>query len=127
RQHLLVGADRLFLVRRRLLARKRRHATCLAQTVTSAIAALAAPSCAGATESSRKPASTSAGIAAGSPAASPQRLTGIPRSAPNRATPLIRRSTAGWRTEASDASAPLSRAAAITYCVRSFEPIEKNA
>ncbi len=39
----------------------------------------------------------------------------------------ISRSTAGLRTEFSAATEPLSRAAAMTYCVRSFEPIEKKA
>ncbi len=37
------------------------------------------------------------------------------------------RSTAGWVGSASSARAFTSRPAAATYCVRSFEPIEKNS
>ena len=61
-----------------------------------AIAALAMASCAGATERSRRPASSSAGMAAGSPPASPHRLTGdAVRAAECRDLRAISRSTAG--------------------------------
>ena len=47
---------------------------------------------------------------------------------PNAATAAISRSTAGCRTRIQHARPRRCRAAAaITYCVRSLEPIEKNA
>ena len=51
----------------------------------------------------------------------------MPCSRPNAATAAISRSTEGCRTLFKCATDALSRAAAITYCVRSLEPIEKNA
>src|SRR5271170_8088919 len=93
----------------------------------AAIACLAAPTEAGATDSERRPALSNAPITLGSPPASPQRLTSRPFARPYRATEAISRSTAGFRGSASSATAPMSRPAAVTYCVKSFEPIEKKS
>ena len=62
----------------------------------------------------------------GSLAMSPHRLTGVPVSRPWRATAAMRRSTAGCDGSFSAATRASSREEAVTYCVRSFEPMEKN-
>ena len=81
----------------------------------------------GATDSERRPARSKAPITRGSPPASPQRLTSRPICRPCRATDAISRSTAGFSGSARSATAPMSRPAAVTYWVRSFEPIEKKS
>src|SRR4051794_16209466 len=102
------------------LSRRRRRST-------RPIAALVAASAAGATDSERSPAASNAPIASGSPPASPHRLTSRPLARPCSATIWIKRSTAGFSGLARSATAAMSRPAAVTYCVRSFEPIEKKA
>src|SRR5215470_909754 len=94
---------------------------------TRAIAALVAASAAGATDSERRPVDNSASTAAGSPPASPHRLTSRPLARPCSAARRMSRSTAGLSGSARSLTAAMSRPAAVTYCVRSFEPIEKNA
>src|SRR3984885_3436679 len=94
---------------------------------TPAIACLAAATDSGATESERRPARSNAPITRGSPPASPQRLTPRPDSRPYRATDAISRMTAGFSGSARSATAPISRPAAVTYWVRSLEPIEKKS
>ena len=67
-------------------------------------------------------------MAAGSPPASPHRLTGMSCS-PAECRDRSRSAGAppGSSPNSACATVILSRAAAITYCVRSFEPIEKKA
>src|SRR6266446_3926300 len=91
------------------------------------IAALVAASAGGATDSERSPTASNAPTASGSPPASPHRLTSRPLARPCSATIRIKRSTAGLSGLARSATAAMSRPAAVTYCVRSFEPIEKKA
>src|SRR5450631_3736033 len=94
---------------------------------SSAIACLVLASAAGATDKLLKPVDSSARMNLGSPPASPQRLTLRPMAEPCAATRVIRRKTAGWLASLRAATASLSRAAAMTYCVRSLDPIEKKA
>ena len=91
---------------------------------TAAIACLVRAMATGATERARSPAFNSASTSFGSPPASPQRLTFLPVGAPCAATCAIRRRTAGLAGSLSAATVSRSRAAAMTYWVRSFEPIE---
>ena len=95
---------------------------------TAAIAALSRRRAAGATETARRPRVQEQRQQRGSPPASPQRLTSRPPRAPMRDDPAIepqhRRDAPGPRGRRRDG---LSRAAAVTYWVRSFEPIEKKA
>ena len=58
---------------------------------------------------------------------SPQRLTSRSSRAPAAITAPIRRITAGLPGSFNAATAAVSRALAVTYCVRSLLPIEKNA
>ena len=51
----------------------------------------------------------------------------MPESLPKPATSAMSCITAGLVTSQRSATRWLSRAAAVTYCVRSFEPMEKNS
>ena len=91
-----------------------------------AIARLTRPSDGALIENSRSPQCSSAAAQRGSPAMSPQRLTLTPCRRPCAAVRPMSSSTAGLSGSASASSAPLLRSQAVTYCVRSLEPIEKK-
>src|SRR6266702_461841 len=90
---------------------------------TSAIAALSRATAIGDTERVVSPVASSALVSRVSAAASPQRETSTPRFSPASTVAAISASTAGLLASLRSATAPMSRAAAIVYWVRSFEPM----
>src|SRR6185369_15561563 len=91
---------------------------------TFAIAALSRATVNGATERVLKPVASSAVVRRVSAAASPHRETSTSRLRAASTVRAISASTAGWPASLRSATAPISRAAAMVYWVRSFEPIE---
>src|SRR6202171_5476949 len=125
-QHALVSADAVRALALRLHAGHGSDSA-VERKSTLAAARFAPPTSAGATYSERNPAASSDGMARGSPAASPQRLRSMRRARAASTTHRNSRSMAGCVGSAKSATAPISRPAAATYCVRSFEPMEKNS
>src|SRR6476660_8262652 len=91
---------------------------------TFAIAALSRATAIGDTERLVSPVASSAVVRRVSAAASPQSETSTPRLRAASTVRAISASTAGLPASLSSATEPISRAAAIVYCVKSFEPIE---
>src|SRR5882724_3366490 len=91
---------------------------------TVAIVALSQATATGDTESVVSPVASSVFVRLVSAAASPQNETSTPRARAASTVRAISASTAGLPVSLRSATAPMSRAAAIVYCVKSFEPIE---
>src|SRR2546430_15556599 len=105
------------------VARRTRVFVCFVRhEPTLAIAALSRATVNGATERILKPVASSAVVRRVSAAASPHSETSTPRLRAASTVPAISASTAGWLASLRSATPPLSRAAAIVYWVRSFEP-----
>lgn len=96
----------------------------LIHAVTLAMAALSRATAIGETDRVVKPVASSAFVKRVSAAASPQSETSTPRLRPASTVRAISASTAGWPASLRSATAPISRAAAIVYWVRSFDPME---
>src|SRR5687767_11710746 len=91
---------------------------------TFAIAALSRATVNGATERLVSPVASSAVVRRVSAAASPHSETSTSRLSAASTVRAISASTAGWPASLRSATAPISRAAAMVYWVKSFEPIE---
>src|SRR5712691_11712961 len=91
---------------------------------TLAIAALSRATATGATERVASPVASSAVVRRVSAAASPQSDTSTSRLRAASTVRAISDSTAGWPASLRSVTEPMSRAAAIVYWVRSFDPIE---
>src|SRR5258708_20879995 len=91
---------------------------------TLAMAALSRATAIGDTDSVVRPVASSAVVRRVSAPASPQSETWAPRLRPASTVLAISASTAGLPVSLRSATAPMSRAAAMVYWVRSFEPME---
>src|SRR6266545_2007757 len=127
-EHALVSRHRGQPVGR-LLHRSHEAAPWASRRSVPAMASLARPTSAGATDRVRSPAARRCGMAAGSPPASPHRLASIPRAAATSTTWRMSRSTAGWVGSARSvtAGARARRAGPATYWVGWLEPIGETS
>src|SRR4029453_7385656 len=100
---------------------------CAAPVGHAAIALLTGPTEAAGSDSARRPAGGSRVICRGWAARSPHSDSESPRAAALRTIMRNRASNPGCAGSANSLTARLSRAAAIEYCSRSFEPIEAKS
>src|SRR5262252_7591919 len=123
-QNLLVGRNCRALFDR-LTHASARHSAPAADH--AAIERLTAPTAAAGIERERNPAARRSGVCSGCAPRSPHSDNGSLRRAAERTIAWSTSMKPGWRGSASDVTEGLSRAAAIMYCKRSFDPIDAKS